>query len=45
MPDGTEKPFVSIRAAGNELKIDPSNIPKVLSGKYKTACGYKFKSV
>ena len=43
MPDGTEKEFRSQREAADELKINKSNIPKALVGKYKGFGGITFK--
>ena len=43
MPDGTEKEFRSQREAADELKINKSNIPKALIGKYKGFGGIRFK--
>jgi len=44
LPDGSEQKFESIKAAAKGLDIDHTNIPKVLSGKYKHVAGIKFKA-
>jgi len=41
--DGKEMPFKSSAEAARELKIDRTNIPHALSGKYRHVNGYQFK--
>ncbi len=41
--DGKEIPFKSSAEAARELKIDRTNIPHALSGKYRHVNGYQFK--
>lgn len=37
--------FSTIAECSNQLNIDDSNISKVLNGKRKTACGYRFEYI
>lgn len=41
----TKKVYISIREAARELKIDPTNISKILNGKLKSTHGYHFTHV
>jgi len=41
--DGKEIPFKSSAEAARELKIDRTNIPHALSGRYRHVAGYQFK--
>ena len=43
LPDGTEVRFISQREAGAKLKINHTNIPKVLAGNHRLKCGIKFR--
>ena len=42
-PDGTEQEFESCTIAAKELGVCRTNIPHVLSGKYKQLKGYKMR--